>query len=75
MAIIKVNGIKCRALLDTGSGSSYASEATIDLNKINLIRKEYKTIEILTKPLRKNLQFIQQKYKFEKRAYLHRQTK
>ena len=63
MVIIKVNGIKCRALLDTCSGSSYASEAIIDLNKINLIRKEYKTTEILTKPLRKNLKFIQQKYK------------
>ena len=26
VAIIKVNGVKCRALLDTGSGSSYMSE-------------------------------------------------
>ena len=54
VAIIKVNGIKCRALLDTGSGSSYASEAIIDFLKINLIRKEYKTIETLTMLPRKN---------------------
>ena len=32
---------KCFALLDAGSGSSYASEAIIDLIKINLIWKEY----------------------------------
>ena len=46
VAIINVNGIKCHALLDTGSGSSYASEAIIDLLKISPIRKEYETIEI-----------------------------
>ena len=39
VAIIKVNVIKCRVLLDTGSGSSYASEAINDLLKINPIRK------------------------------------
>ena len=33
VAIIKGNCIKCRALLDTGSGNSYASEAIIDLLK------------------------------------------
>ena len=33
VAIIKVNGVKCRALLDTGSGSSYVSESFIDLLK------------------------------------------
>ena len=42
VAIKKIlNGIKCRALLDTDSGSSYASEAIIDLLKINPIRKKY----------------------------------
>ena len=28
--MVKINGIKCRALLDTGAGSSYASSALID---------------------------------------------
>ena len=46
VAIINVNGIKCHALVDTGSGSSYSSEAIIDLLKISPIRKEYETIEI-----------------------------
>ena len=27
VAIIKVNGVKCRVLLDTGSGSSYISKS------------------------------------------------
>ena len=30
VVIVKFQGIKCRALLDTGSGSSYASAATLD---------------------------------------------
>ena len=54
VAIIKVNGVKCRALLDTGSGSSYISESFIDL-KINPVRKEYKTIETLTNSTTKKL--------------------
>ena len=45
-AIIKLNGIKCRALLDTDSGSSYASEALIDLLKTSLVGKRYKTLTI-----------------------------
>ena len=45
--IINGNGIKCRALLNTGSGSSYASEPIIDPLKINPTRKEYKTIAAL----------------------------
>ena len=40
VAIIKVNGVKCRALLDTGSISSYISESFIDLLKINPVKKE-----------------------------------
>ena len=35
VALIKVNGVKCRAFLDTGSGSSYISESLIDLFNIN----------------------------------------
>ena len=48
VAIIKVNGAKCRALSGSGSGSSYISESFTDLLKINTVRKEYKTIETLT---------------------------
>ena len=55
VAIIKVNDVKFRALLDTGSGSLYISESLIDLLKINPVRKEYKTIETLTNSTTKKL--------------------
>ena len=44
---IKVNGVKCGALLNTGSGSSYISESLISLLKMNLILKEHKIIETI----------------------------
>ena len=50
-----VNGVKCRTLLDTGSGSSYISESFIDLLKINPVRKENKTTETLTNSTTKKL--------------------
>ena len=45
--VIEVEGVKCRALIDTGAGSSYASSKLI--NKVNKkpIRKETKRIETL----------------------------
>ena len=61
VAIIKVNGVKCRALLGRGSGSSYISESFIDLLKINTVRKEYRTIETLTNPTTKKLKIYQLK--------------
>ena len=42
VGIIKVNSIKCCALLDKISASSYALEGIIDLLKINSVRKENK---------------------------------
>ena len=30
VAVVEVQGVKCRALLDTGAGSSYASAALLD---------------------------------------------
>ena len=55
VAIIKVNGIKCRALFEISSGSSYILEPFIDLLKINPVRKKYKTIETLTNSTTKRL--------------------
>ena len=48
VAIVKISGVKCRALLDTSSGSSYASEDLLDYLKINPTRKEIKAIETVT---------------------------
>ena len=58
VVIIKINGVKCRVLLDTGPGSSYISESFIDLLKINPVRKEYKTIETLTNTTTKKLKIF-----------------
>ena len=61
VAIVKINGVKCRILLDTGSGSSYAAEGLLDYLKINPTRKEIKTIETLTNlttKKRNNYRFI-----------------
>ena len=55
VAIIKVSGIKCRALFEISSGSSYILEPFIDLLKINPVRKKYKTIETLTNSTTKRL--------------------
>ena len=41
VAIIKINGVKCRALLDTGSGSSSMSESFIDRLKIKIYSEKF----------------------------------
>ena len=47
VVVVKVDGVKCRALLDTGAGSSYIS--TTLATKINKkpIRKEYRRIDMM----------------------------
>ena len=49
VAIVKIKGVKCQVLLDTDSGSSYASENLLDYLKINPTRKEIKTNKTLNK--------------------------
>ena len=47
VVVVYVNGVKCRALLDTGAGSSYASSFLLDILNTQPIRKETKTIEMM----------------------------
>ena len=47
VVVVEVNGIRCRALLDTGAGSSYASAALIERLHIRPRRKELKRIEMM----------------------------
>ena len=47
VVVAEVNGVKCRALLDTGAGSSYASSTLINHIRAKPIRKEFRCIEIL----------------------------
>ena len=45
--IIKVNGVKCRALIDTGSGSSYISAKLVDILRAKPIATETREVEML----------------------------
>ena len=45
--VVNVGGIQCRALLDTGAGSSYASAALLDRLGKQPVRKEFRRIEMM----------------------------
>ena len=47
LVIIDIEGIKCRALIDTGAEASYASSTLIDRINKKPIRKQYKRIETM----------------------------
>ena len=47
VVVVKVNNILCRALLDTGAGSSYASSALLGKLSLRPIRRETKGIEMM----------------------------
>ena len=47
VVVVEVEGVKCRALLDTGSGNSYVSSTLMNLTKKKPIRQEIKTIEMM----------------------------
>ena len=47
VVVVEVNGIKCRALLDTGAGSSYASSAILEHLGNKPLREEFKRIEMM----------------------------
>ena len=47
MVTVDVNGVKYRALLDTGAGSSYASSTLLDCLHLYPIRQQFKHIEMM----------------------------
>lgn len=47
VVIVEVQGIKCRALLDTGAGISYASAKLLDRISSGKRKKEVRKIEML----------------------------
>lgn len=55
VVVVEVLGVKCRALLDTGAGSSYASAALLDRLQIRPHQREVRQIEmmmgVVTKPV------------------------
>ena len=44
---VSVGGIHCRALLDTGAGSSYVSAALLEYMGKQPVRREFKRIEMM----------------------------
>ena len=47
VVVVKVNGVTCRALLDTGAGSSYISSKLVDILKIKPVTMEYRQIDMM----------------------------
>lgn len=47
VVVMKVQGVNCRALLDTRAGSSYASAALLKLLKVRPYQREVRQIEML----------------------------
>ena len=47
LVVIDVDGVKCRALLDTGAGSSYASAKLIERLQKKPTETKFKKIEML----------------------------
>ena len=56
VVVVEVNGIKCRALLDTGAGSSYASSALINEIKIKPEKVERRRIEMMIGSVTKTIE-------------------
>ena len=57
--LVQVNGITCRALLDTGAGSSYASATLIERINQEPVRKDYKRIEMMLHTTTKAIDIFQ----------------
>ena len=47
MVVVDVDGIRCRALLDTGAGSSYVSAALVEQLNKRPAHVEHKQIEMM----------------------------
>ena len=45
--MLKLNGVKCRALLDTGAGSSYATSTILSLADSKPVETKRKRIEMM----------------------------
>jgi hypothetical protein len=47
VVVVEIEGVKCRALLDTGSGSSFASSTLLNTIGKKPVRQEFKSIEMM----------------------------
>ena len=47
IVVLEVNGLRCRALIDSGAGNSYVSARLVDLLKVKPVEVETKNIDML----------------------------
>ena len=47
VVVVEIEGVKCRALLDTGSGSSFASSTLLNTIGKKPVRQEFKSLEMM----------------------------
>ena len=59
VVVVKVLGVKCRALLDTGAGSSYASAALLNLLQVRPYQREVRQIEMILGAVTKQVKIFQ----------------
>lgn len=59
VVVVEVEGITCRALLDTGAGSSYASAILIERLNRKPDHKVYKKIEMIMTSISQNIEMYQ----------------
>ena len=59
VVIVLINVIKCRALLDTGIGSSYISSTTANLLRKPPVRQETKLIEMMMSSVTRNIEIYE----------------
>ena len=59
VVVVKVQGVRCRALLDTGAGSSYASVALLKLLKVRPYQREVRQIEMMLGAVTKQVEIFQ----------------
>ena len=59
VVVVKVQGVRCRALLDTGAGSSYASAELLKLLKVRPYQREVRQIEMMLGAVTKQVEIFQ----------------
>jgi len=59
VVVVKVQGVKCRALLDTAAGTSYASAALLNLLQVRPYQREVRQIEMMLGAVTKQVEIFQ----------------
>eukprot|EP00794_Sanderia_malayensis_P001494 gene1494-biopygen1238 len=69
VVIVKVEGVTCRALLDTGAGSSYVSNKLIEIIKKKPIKEESRQIDMMMSSVTKTIEIYEVELKNLKETY------